>query len=137
MHQAPDIELETVERRIRLMKDIDPGPLSTPPRVPQGMHHMDGVIFLRGKHIRPGVRLSGAQITDVTPTAIHLMGLPIPDDMDGSVLVEALEPDWLAAHPPRTTRPAKRQGPPLLSDEVISEEERRRIEKSLEALGYL
>ena len=32
--------------------------------------------------------IDGANIVDLAPTALHAMGLPVPDDMDGRVLTE-------------------------------------------------
>jgi len=34
--------------------------------------------------------ISGARIIDLAPTILHLMNVPVPDDMDGRVLTEAL-----------------------------------------------
>lgn len=55
-----------------------------------GSHRPDGLFILAGAGARPGVRLEGAQITDVAPTLLHLLGAPLPGDLDGRVLVEAL-----------------------------------------------
>jgi predicted AlkP superfamily phosphohydrolase/phosphomutase len=55
-----------------------------------------GVIFLWGPPIRAGARLNAPTVFDVTPTALHLMGLPVGRDMDGRVLAEALTPQLLA-----------------------------------------
>jgi predicted AlkP superfamily phosphohydrolase/phosphomutase len=52
-----------------------------------GEHHPDGVFMAYGPDISAG-RLSGLWVGDVAPTALHAMGAGIPDDMDGSVLVE-------------------------------------------------
>jgi len=55
-----------------------------------GSHRPDGVLIMAGGGVRPGVRLSGAQITDVAPTLLHLVGVPLPANLDGRVLAEAL-----------------------------------------------
>jgi predicted AlkP superfamily phosphohydrolase/phosphomutase len=137
LDEAPDIEMETIERRVRLMKDLAPGNLVERPAVPMGMHHMDGVVFLHGKHIRPGQEIFGAEIVDITPTVLHLMGLPIPEDMDGHVLSDALNPVWLDANPVQTQAASPEEGISAPCDEEMSEEEKQRIESELEALGYI
>jgi hypothetical protein len=45
--------------------------------------------------------IEGARITDVAPTILHLLGLPVPEGFDGKVLTEALEPEVLKANPIR------------------------------------
>ncbi len=48
-----------------------------------------------------GGDFQNAKILDVMPTLLALMRQPIPDEVDGRVLTEAIDPDFLAAHPPR------------------------------------
>ena len=55
-----------------------------------GSHRPDGILILAGAGVQPGVRLSGVQITDVAPTLLHLVGVPLPANLDGRVLAEAL-----------------------------------------------
>jgi predicted AlkP superfamily phosphohydrolase/phosphomutase/tetratricopeptide (TPR) repeat protein len=58
---------------------------------PVDWHRPFGVFACRGPGVSRGERLYGASILDVTPTVLHLMGLPAAHDMPGRVLVEALE----------------------------------------------
>jgi predicted AlkP superfamily phosphohydrolase/phosphomutase len=54
-------------------------------RVPlQGEHSEIGILVAVGHGIRPGAGLA-LHIYDVLPTVLHLLGLPIPDDLDGKV----------------------------------------------------
>ena len=46
---------------------------------------LDGVLFARGRGIAPDSKAVGATIFDVTPTILAWLGLPIGEDMDGSV----------------------------------------------------
>jgi predicted AlkP superfamily phosphohydrolase/phosphomutase len=57
-----------------------------------GSHRPDGVLILAGNGVQHGGRLTGAQITDVAPTLLQLLGLPLPANLDGRVLAEALLP---------------------------------------------
>ena len=61
-------------------------------------HRMDGMISLAGRGIRPGL-LATRRIIDVAPTVLHLLGYPVPTNMDGRVMENALAPDFLNAHP--------------------------------------
>jgi predicted AlkP superfamily phosphohydrolase/phosphomutase len=64
-----------------------------------GTHHMDGIVVLYGPHARAGTQIQGAMIIDIAPTILYLLGLPVPMDMDGRVLTEAVAPDYLEQHP--------------------------------------
>lgn len=55
-----------------------------------GNHRMNGMVFMTGPDIRQGQELDGASILDIAPTVLALMGVPIPEDMDGQILTAAL-----------------------------------------------
>ena len=59
-----------------------------------GTHRMNGVFLAYGPPIQAGVEVEGASLVDLAPTILHLMGLPIPDQVDGRVLQEAISPDY-------------------------------------------
>ncbi|MCK4511718.1 alkaline phosphatase family protein [bacterium] len=60
-----------------------------------------GVFVLAGPGIRSGGEIEETSVRDITPTILELFGLPIGEDMDGVVMVEAFEDDYLSAHPVR------------------------------------
>ena len=54
-------------------------------------HEMRNVLIARGPKFRRLSRVtSPTGNVDIAPTVLRLLGLPIPDDMDGRILVEAL-----------------------------------------------
>lgn len=57
---------------------------------PVDWHRPFGILAAQGPGIRGGSRLYGASILDVTPTVLHLLGLPAAHDMPGRVLAEAM-----------------------------------------------
>jgi len=65
-----------------------------------GGHRMEGVFMAYGRDIESGKQLNGIQIYDVTPTILHIFGIPIPKDMDGRVLTEVFEEDSELARRP-------------------------------------
>ncbi len=100
-----------------------------------GQHRMEGTLILWGPHVRRGEPVRGANIVDLAPTILHLLGLPLPDDLDGRFLAEAFEPEYLTAHPIRTVGAA---GPRDTSRQrALTEEEEREMKEALRGLGYL
>jgi len=100
-----------------------------------GQHRMDGVLGVWGPHIRRGEILEGVRIVDVAPTALHLMGMAVPEGMDGRVLNEALTPEFLGKREVRTVREDASDssaGGPRYSDREEGE-----IIDRLKGLGYI
>lgn len=59
----------------------------------------DGVLLLSGRGIQPGAFVSPAELTDVLPTLLYSLGLPIARDLDGRVLTAAFASGFLARQP--------------------------------------
>ena len=63
----------------------------------KGYNHYDtpeiphGIIIISGPGIKTGYKISNSHIYDITPTLLHLFGLPVARDMDGKVILSALE----------------------------------------------
>ncbi len=63
-------------------------------------HRPFGVLVMSGPGVKPGAAIITARLLDITPTALALLGLPVGQDMDGRVLVEAFDsPVQIATHP--------------------------------------
>jgi hypothetical protein len=93
-----------------------------------------GVIILRGPGVRPGP-IEGATIYDVAPTLLHLLGLPVAEDMEGEPLEIALAGGPLDRRVARVEShgPALRPLEPGVSDEGKLQRDR----EYLRALGYV
>jgi predicted AlkP superfamily phosphohydrolase/phosphomutase len=103
-----------------------------------GSHRLEGVFMIAGGPARSGHVFSGAQIIDVAPTVLYLMGLPIPGDMDGRPLLEALDPAFVADHPPTYEQSqSSDQAPPTAGDQVFTEAEEALISERLQSMGYI
>jgi predicted AlkP superfamily phosphohydrolase/phosphomutase/tetratricopeptide (TPR) repeat protein len=64
------------------------------PREPAGpavQHRQFGIIAMRGPHLKQDERIYGATLLDIAPTILTLFGLPVGEDMDGRVLVQAFD----------------------------------------------
>jgi predicted AlkP superfamily phosphohydrolase/phosphomutase len=104
-----------------------------------GSHRLHGVFMMAGGPARAGHVFFGARIIDVAPTVLYLMGLPIPHDMDGVPLVDALDPDFVASRPPHHETNGGGAGKPMESpaETVFTEDEARLIEERLKSMGYI
>ncbi len=92
-------------------------------------HRMNGILIVNGAGVKNAGEFGGAQLPDLAPTILHLMGLPVPTDMDGRVLSEALA----EARAVEFGGTSAGQSP---SDGYTEEEEREVIER-LADLGYI
>ena len=132
---APDLIVETVAGHHggfdldRLVSDVSMPVL----RNVNGSHTAEGILIAAGGPFRRGVVLDPPSLADVLPTAIHLLGAPLPDDLDGRVLEEALEPEYLRDHPVRCeARPGS------AGDRVaLSSDDEGEMRKFLRGLGYV
>lgn len=95
-----------------------------------GGHRMEGLLLAWGPHVQSR-HIEQASIIDITPTILHLLGLPIPSDMDGRVLLECLD-EAVAQGVDRkeSASAASARG------EGYSPEEEREVAQRLRALGY-
>lgn len=98
-----------------------------------GSHRMHGVLIASGPPIQRGSLLNQPRIVDLAPTVLHLMGCPVPQDMDGRVLAEALTDElreMAPAQAPELSIPANKSY-------TLSQDEEAEIEARLKGLGYL
>jgi len=58
-----------------------------------GTHKLHGIFCISGPGIKKKREINNAKIIDLAPTILHIMNVPIPDDMDGRVLTECFEED--------------------------------------------
>jgi len=72
-----------------------------------GDHRPDGIFVLHGKHARTGQLRERWWIPDVSATILYLLGVPLPDDLDGRVVSEAIERRFLEQNPVQTVPAGK------------------------------
>ncbi len=58
---------------------------------PMAWHRQQGIFIAAGPAIRRDELLHGANLLDIAPTVLTLLGLPVPDDMDGHALLHILQ----------------------------------------------
>jgi predicted AlkP superfamily phosphohydrolase/phosphomutase len=100
-----------------------------------GTHRLHGILIASGPVLRNAAEIEDAKLIDLAPTLLHLLGVPVPEDMDGKVLTSAFRSDFLTAHPVRAGNASGISGTPRPSG--YTEEESAKVEERLQALGYL
>lgn len=95
-----------------------------------GCHRLHGIFIATGKDLRTGAAVEKPHITDLAPTILHLLGQPVPDDMDGRPLLEVFEEPGEVVVREVGEHAA---GP----DQDLTPEETAEIEDRLRQLGYL
>lgn len=96
---APDLTLEL--RSPGFISVLRAGATVRPRPTPYGTHHPTGIFMLAGPGVRATRTLSGLTVTDVAPSVLYALGLPIPHDMDGKPALASYEPSYLERHPLR------------------------------------
>jgi predicted AlkP superfamily phosphohydrolase/phosphomutase len=97
--ELPDLVVQPADG-YQIVTEFRRGLLMEPmPTFHSGTHRMEGILALRGPGIQSGRVIDGAVMTDMAPTILYLMGLPVPSGMDGHVLKDAIDPSLLASRP--------------------------------------
>jgi predicted AlkP superfamily phosphohydrolase/phosphomutase len=98
-------------------------------------HDRAGLFVGAGPGFAARAERGAARIFDVGPTALHLLGLPVYDDVDGEVLTRFLAPGPAPRVIAESDEPG-REAWPRPPEHVGSDEERSHQYDALEALGY-
>lgn len=90
-------------------------------------HTMDGILLASGNGIRE-TKIEDANIIDIAPTVLRYFEQPIPDNLDGTPLVELFEQAHSIHKDNGTMPPAYKKS----SDTELTQSERKQVEKRLQ-----
>jgi len=102
-----------------------------------GTHRPLGIVALQGEAAAAVGRQPELQIVDVAPTLLWLLGLPIPDDLDGKLMTTLLRSESLSQQPPQQIDAAGAPVPQSIPQGWASAEEEQEVLDRLRDLGYL
>jgi len=132
---APDL---TLSLRDGGFVSILPSDVVLKPRPePSGTHRPQGIFVAAGPGIRRGASAAPLSILDVAPTLLYTLGLPVPENFEGSVPQQIFEPSYMKAHPVSqgaATRSETGVEHSAMAMDVNTEAE---VIKQLKALGYM
>jgi predicted AlkP superfamily phosphohydrolase/phosphomutase len=135
LERAPDIVWVTRNTSYNQSGDLDGETvLERPSTAAPGMHRQEGILIAAGDPIAKGRNPGNAHLQDLAPTILYLMNQPVPDDMDGRILEEMIDPHRMKRIPPGVEKAEhfKTEGQMEYSG---SEEEN--IRERLRGLGYI
>jgi hypothetical protein len=96
----------------------------------EGTHRVEGILIANGPHVLPDHTVR-AEIADIAPTLLAALGLRVPADMEGKVLVDLFDqPVSIEKEPAEALQLTEH-------DEVYSEADKETLTKRLSELGYL
>lgn len=102
-----------------------------------GSHREEGLLFAAGPSLAARGRVDEMpSLMDIAPTVLHLMGCPVPAEMDGHVLA-----DWLAERarlrPVEVAASQERPAEPAAEAPALTNEEEDAMLERLRNLGYV
>jgi predicted AlkP superfamily phosphohydrolase/phosphomutase len=99
---------------------------------------LDGIFVASGGPLRAGAPARDLTIYDIAPLSLYLLGLPVSEDLEGSLPTDLIDSEWLAASPVATVAryelDASGRGAPDAEPISPVDEE---LRAELEALGYI
>jgi predicted AlkP superfamily phosphohydrolase/phosphomutase len=102
-----------------------------------GVHRLNGIFIVYGESIRSSLSLSPLSITDLFPTILYSLGLKIPKAVDGRVITEIFNEDFMMKNPVQYIDYSIERGSKVPEKTYEREEESKEIEKALKGLGYI
>ncbi len=134
---SPDIIALTRDINYAYRVSIYGDELFETPQDPEpATHRMNGICIMNGPDIKNGIKLNGTSIMDLAPTILYLMGHKIPEDMDGKIITEAINEDFVKSTPVVFVKSTDDEK--VMQDKhEFSDEDKKGIEDNLRALGYL
>jgi predicted AlkP superfamily phosphohydrolase/phosphomutase len=92
----------------------------------------EGLFIAFGSDIKPNGRINDLSIFDLAPTILHMLNLPVPDDMDGKVLKGIFADGSMIKD-----RNVKFMLSNSDNASVFSAEDQEKVKRRLEQIGYL
>lgn len=129
LNLLPDLVVELDEEYLAT-SELGPFPFC---RTKRFAHQRYGTFIAYGDVFKEKMLINDAEIVDVAPTILHMMNVPIPEDMDGKVLKDIFRKDSnFAKRKIKRKKTGHREG----EDTKLSREDEEAIKKRLKSLGY-
>jgi predicted AlkP superfamily phosphohydrolase/phosphomutase len=134
---APDIQFVTRDMGILPRSDLFVDSIySEPFEHTPALHRENGILFLRGEGIRGTSVVEEACLEDLAPSLLYMLGVPVPEEMDGKVLLDCFTDKFREANAVAFAEPEAVMKSAVAA-RTYSAEEEEAIRKTLQGLGYI
>jgi predicted AlkP superfamily phosphohydrolase/phosphomutase len=99
LSKAPDLVFLAEPPYYLINEPGNQEPFASPDFSFNAHHQMNGILIAAGPMFRRGAIEGRQSLLDLTPTVMHLSGVPIPGYMEGRALSDLLTADYQAGHP--------------------------------------
>jgi predicted AlkP superfamily phosphohydrolase/phosphomutase len=131
--QAPDIVI-LLHEGYQASGEINSPHIIEPAAYERGTHEMEGVFIAKGQYIKSGTELNEIGIQDIAPTILHLLAVPIPEDVDGKIRHKIFQ----AGSPPTKRKPTfYNPEQKQRREHQFTKSEEEEIKERLRNLGYI
>jgi predicted AlkP superfamily phosphohydrolase/phosphomutase len=100
-----------------------------------GDHDENGIFIASGPQFKKGSTIENASVMDITPTILYIMGVPISNDIDGKILMDAIDEDFAEKNLPSYID--SNDDETGNDSDIYTEEDNDQIAQRLKDLGYL
>lgn len=100
-----------------------------------GDHDENGIFIASGPTFKKDCSLQDASVMDVTPTILYILGAPISTDIDGKILIDAIEDKFKSENIPTFVNSDNDEDGGDV--DIYSDEDNELIAKRLKDLGYM
>ena len=102
-----------------------------------GSHRREGIFIIYGKEVMKNTKASDSDITDVFPTAMYLLGAPVPTNIDGRVITEVISKEYLKKNPVSYQEVHMEEETAEARRTEYTDQEREQLADHLRGLGYI
>ena len=132
LEALPDVFIEFLDQPYdAYMQEYDVPAVFSTADWGNGTHRRNGLYIGAGPAFVPGPEVEGLEIFDVAPNVLHVLGFPLPSNVDGRFRPDLLVDELKA--PPEI----ESFGPTGRERSGITEDEERDLQEKLRGLGYL
>jgi len=97
-----------------------------------GNHRLHGIFVANGPNINKNHEIKNARIIDIVSSILYLMDLPIPNDLDGRMLMDIFQQRFIEGNKVQYEKAKK-----VKKEKVDIERDEEEIKQRLRELGYL
>lgn len=133
---APELFFEIEDGSYKFFSIEDEEEFFEKPLKLSGTHTKYGIVIGYGNNLKKAQTIQNAQITDLVPTILYLLGIPIPKNLDGKVLKDGIADNYLRENTIQYGKTEENERFNRESDPNFKTDTKK-IEERLANLGYI